>query len=914
MYSTEEVVPVEEGEEWGSEESIGDEIEDAGAKNMSSDEDFVLEDEEGTASKTPTPIETKEDDEPGEKKTNAGIAIVFPQKRKADEANVDEESKQPAASAHIENNNDPCSISIQTAPLKLKKKRKKLTPVTDIKTSSISHVPAGLQAVKAIKAASVAACTSVSSVNTNTVAGSCIKSVASGGGFVRGSQASTNVTHTNTSSVRIHSKLPVILNKSSLSTVAKPSASVALPTSHIQSVTTARGITASKNLSSAATTIKNLSSTATTISSPSLQSQAHLTATVPGVGKVMFVTSTGVPLQVLQAVPVSQQPLIQGKTVVLGNSIRSSPLCVVSSSSSYSTTTKVSQQSLVQGKTLNTDVLGSTSSSTPIHLVSTSSLSLTPTVLKATHVSQQPLVQGKTLSSALPRNTNASSSVFVVSSPSSLSSSAGVTGPMQVLKAVPVSHQPLVQSKTLNTAASGSTSGSSQVRLVSPISSPSTVAASVLPSSSLPVKSTTSGSQLPSSPAHKVVISATPTNVANILSTAKQASHVATTSASSLSPSVILVQRPGTGEVVPLAVKGGTMVLPTPSASQQVVVLRPSNALASSTTPGTGISVLGNTKISQTGLGHKVILSPSTNPTGQSLPQLKPKTASIATGIKPFVQVAMSPIGTKPSEPKMTAVALGNKPVITTTVTALPTAKASTTTVTLGSNSTVLMASTAGAKPTCTASLADSENVAMRAMTSSEITTPNKQPTDVESHDICNTEVPHSITKALTSLCDAMKVEDKQKLLALSQDTDLKQNEKIKCEEHLLSSKTIPLDESCDSGKLAGNGNENEDSTGSKEKEQGDKNCSEFLLDLTCYETSVSDSAGCEESDDSAPNGLHQDVKKSPLTETDVKLCNGVACLVTHVNSDEEKKLDSVEQNQAAVANQTSNGKAVTEI
>ena len=835
---------------------------------MSSDEDFVLEDEEGRAGKTPTPIETKEDSEPGENKINTGTAIVFPQKRKADEANDDEESKQPAASAHIENNNDPCSISIQTAPLKLKKKRKKLTPVTDVKTSCISHVPAGLQTVKAIKVASVSACTSVSSVNTNTAAGGCIKSVASGGGFVRGSQASTNVTQTNTSSVRIHSKLPVILNKSSLSTVAKPSASVALPTSHIQSVTTASAITASKNITSAATNIKNLSSTATTISSPSLQSQAHLTATVPGIGKVMFVTSTGVPLQVLQAVPVSQQPLIQGKTVVLGNSVRSSPLCVVSSSSSHSTTTKVSQQSLVQGKTL---------------------------------------------SSALPKSTNVSSSVFVLSSPSSLSSPAGVTGPVQVLKAVPTSQKPLVQSKVVNTAASGSTSGSSQVPLVSSTSSPSTAAASVLPSSSLPVKSTTSGSQLPSSPVHKVVISATPTNVANILSTAKQASHVATTSASSLNPSVILVQRPGTGGVLPLAVKGGTMVLPTPSASQQVVVLGPSNALASSTTPGTGISVLGNTKISQTGHGHKVILSPSTNPTGQSLPQLKPKTTSIATGIKPFVQVAMSPIGTKPSEPKTTAVALGNKPLTTTTVTALPTAKASTTTVTLGSNSTVLMASTAEAKPTCTTSLADSAKVAMRATTSSEITTPNKQPTNVESHHVCNTVVLHSVTKTLTSLYDTVKVEDKQKLLALSPDTDLKQTKLIKCEEPLLSSKTIPLDESCDSGKLAGNGIENEDSIGSKEKEQDDKNCSELLLDLTCYETSVSDSAGCEESDDSAPNGLHQDVKKSPLTETDVKLCNGVACLVTHINSGEEKKLDSVEQNQAAVANQTCNGDAVIE-
>ena len=894
MYSAEEVIAAEEGEEWGSEKSIEDEIEDAGAQNMSSDEDFVLEDEEGRRSKMPTPIETKENSEPSANKANSGTAIiVLPQKRKADETNVDKESKQPAASAHVDNNNDPCSISIQTAPLKLKKKRKKSTPVTDVKTTSMSHVPAGLQAVNAIRAASVATCTTVSSVSTNTVAGSCVKSVASGGGFVRVSQAPTNVTQTNTSSVRIHSKLPVILNKSNLSTVAKPSASVALPTSHIQSITAARAITA----------LKNLSSTATTSSSPSLQSHAHLAAAVPGVGKVMFVTSTGVPLQVLKAVPVSQQPLVQGKTVVLGKTIGSSSLGVVSSSSSHSTTTNVLQQSAA---------LVSTTSSTPIHLVSTGSSPSTPTVLKATPVSQQPLVQGKTLSSALPRSTNASSSVFAVSSPASLSSPAEVTAPMQVLKAVPMSQQPLVQGKTLTTAASGSSSSSSQVRLVSSISSPSTADPSVLAtcSSSLPVKPATSGSQLPSSPIHKVVISGTPTNVANILSTVKQASHLATTSASSLNRSVILVQRPGAGGVVPLAVKGGTMVLPTPSASQQVVVIRPSNALVSSTTPGTGISVLGNTKVSQTGLGHKVILSPSTNPSGQSLPQLKPKTTSIATGVKPFVQLAMP---TTPSEPKTTAVALGGKPLITTTVTALPKAKALTSTVTMGSNSTLLMAGTVGAKPTCTVSLAGSEEVGMRATTSSETTTPNKQPTVGESLHVCSTEVSHSVTKTPTSLCDTVMAVDKQKVLALSQGTDLQQNELIKCQEHLLFSKTIPLEETCDSGKLDRNGIENDNSTGSKEKEQDGKNCSELLLDLTCYETSVSDSAGCEESDDSTSNGFHQDVKKSPLTvQTDVKLCNGVACPVTHKG--EEQKHDSVEQNQPTLANQTSNGDAITEI
>lgn len=45
-FFLEEIILVVEGEEWGSEESIGDEIEDVGVKNMLSDEDFVLEDEE----------------------------------------------------------------------------------------------------------------------------------------------------------------------------------------------------------------------------------------------------------------------------------------------------------------------------------------------------------------------------------------------------------------------------------------------------------------------------------------------------------------------------------------------------------------------------------------------------------------------------------------------------------------------------------------------------------------------------------------------------------------------------------------------------------------------------------------------------------------------------------------------------
>ena len=832
LYYSEEDIPAEEGEEWGSEESLGDEIEDAGAKNMSSDEDFVLEDEEGRKSKTPTPNEKIKDGEVGENKESTGVPIVLPQKRKAEEANAVQENKQPTLSAHVDGDN-PCSISIQTAPLKLKKKRRKSPPVTDVKSLSvsqtmatsvpqkasprttvqanvqpISHVPAGLQ---------VANNNTAASVNKTVAAGSCIKTVTSGGVFVLGTQPSSSISQAgeNTTSVRIQPKLPVILNKPGSSTVVTPSSTVALPKTHTQSITSAHtGIVC-----------KVLSSTASTIASPNLQSQAHLSAAIPGMGKVMFVTSSGVPLQVLKAVPVSQQPL-------------------------------------------NTAVL---------------------------------------------KNAGSSTSVNVASSSSSLSTPTRGSVPLQVVKAVSVSEQLLVQGNTLNTALQGSSSAASSVCIVSPsLSTP--MGASVPASSSLAAISTTSASHLSSSPVHKVVISTAPTSLANVLSTTKQTSQVATTSALPHNSPVILVKHPGTGGVVPVAVKGGAMVMSVPSASQQVVVIRPPSTLASSTTTssatllsGTGISILGKNQIAQTARGDKVVTSPSVLPAGQRLLELKPKTTSVVTSNKPVVQVAMSPIGVKPSETKTATVGMESKPVVTTTMTTvMSTTEGSATTVTMGSNATPLITSSMESKTTSRASPVTNEQVALGTTTSLDIKAPNEQPSYVESHHACSTEVSHTMLQTLASHCVATKVTDTRTVLVSSLETDLEQNNQ-NCKGDLLPSKTIPSDRKCEAGNLAGNGIENKDNT---EKENG--NSPELLLDLTCYETSVSDSAGCEESDDSTPNGLHPDMRTSlpsKLTKTDVKLCNGVACPVSQTY--EEKELESVEQDHASVANQSSNGAAV---
>lgn len=785
MCSTEEDLPAEEAEEWGSEESIGEEIEDAGAKNMSSDEDFVLDDDESKNDKTPTSEQTNKDGEDGEKKGNVATQSSLPQKRKAEEVNITEESKQPVASPGVNDDDDPCSIAIQTAPPRLKKKRKKHSQVAELKTATvpqtvaavvpqtvvpktlqgnqnIAHVPAGLQVVKEKKAVDLAVKTSAS-VNTtmavdNTVTTSAVS--------VTGTLPSTSITQAvkNASSVRIHPQLPVTLNTSTSSAAAaKPGSLVVVPSSHVRSATSAQAVTVSKNISS----------TGVTVTPQHLQSQARLPAAV---GKVMLVSSSGVPLQVLKTMPVSQ--------------------------------------AVIQGKTVNPSLL------------------------------------------TTPGNTR----VCVVSSSTSLTSPVG-----------------------LATLAS---------------SSPSAKSAS---------------SQLPSSAIPKVAISVAPTNLSSVLSSAKQASHVSTTSASPLHSPVFLVQRPGAGGVVPLTVKGGAIVMSAPSASQQVVVIRPSSALTSSTTStttllsGAGISVLGNAQIAQTTLGHKVVLSASS-----SLPH------------KTVVQVAKAPLESKPSELKTASQALGNKPVLvmTTASPSIITAnKAATTSVTLGSSSAVLVTKAPDSKPTCPALAVVNEQVVQGRVASSTVTATNKQLSNVES--VCGTKVSETITKTLASNCDAVKgtdthtvtpvSPDTQTVVTLSPETDSKQINAT-CEDKSLPAVTINTNMNSQPENIAVD-NYNK-ATELHEKDKDTHNGSDPLVDLTCYETSVSDSAGCDESDDSAPNGLHPDLKTSlprKLTETDAKLCNGVNRSVSTDTKCEEKGLDSVERRSHAATVQTTNGVVMNE-
>ena len=228
----------------------------------------------------------------------------------------------------------------------------------------------------------------------------------------------------------------------------------------------------------------------------------------------------------------------------------------------------------------------------------------------------------------------------------------------------------------------------------------------------------------------------------------------------------------------------------------------------------------------------------------------------------------------------------------------------------MGSNSTVLIITPVESKSTCAASPACNQQVALGSNTSADVTAPNEQSSKVESPCVCSTEVSHAITRTVATNCNTVKVTDTQTVSALSPHTDFKQNDQ-KCEDSLLSSKTIPLGPNCEPGRCI----ENKDSTDGNKNEKDAKNGFEQLLDLTCYETSVSDSAGCDESDDSGPNGLHPDTKTtlpSKLIETDVELCNGVPSPLTQDKKCEEKELGSGEQNHAAVADRTSNGVTIS--
>lgn len=870
----EEIIPAAEGEEWGSEESIGDEIEDAGAKNMSSDEDFVLEDEEqGRKSKTPTP-EEKKDSEPDKCKGTTGPPLMLPIKRKAEGEISPEESKLLTARPHVKNDNDPCSISIQTAPLKMKKKQKKLT---DVKTSSaavsqvkatsvpqassVIHVPSGLRAVSAI----------VSSVNTKTVAGSCVKpSFTPSGVLVVGSTGpSSNITKAKASSVRIHPKLPVILSKASFTAIPKPKSLDAQHTSSFQTVCSSVASTASNNPSSA--------------TSVTLQSPTHLAATIPGIGKVMFVTSSGVPLQVLRAVPVSKQPLLQGRTVTLGSTISTSPLQVVTSSSSHSVQVEVPKSVSVSQQSSSLAAGSSTSTSSPRCSVSSSLLFSSPVpsqVLNATQESHPPLALSNTLNTTSAASSSPSSSVCGVLSSSSLSTSTGVAVPVQALQA---------QGKILNLATVKSDSESSPFLTVSSTSLPLAPAGTVQSvCSSLSVVSTVGGSQIPSSSIQKDELSEITPGLANILSKSKQTSNVITTNASPVNPPVILIRHPGTGGVVPLMVKGGSVVVPTSSTSQQLVFLRSSNVMTSSVTTSTATVV--------STLGHKVALSPCISSAGQSLSHLKPKTTSMVPTNEPLVQASMPSL----CEQNISTTSLAS---------ALPITKELTTTSPLGSNSTELNGTGTQSRPLFSASCISDKQVVLKERTLSENSSLNKQPTGEESNPLCTKNKMTLTGEDNQASPNTIKTASLQTETGAAMDSKLKYVNPTRIEENVLPSTTTPLDNKCERGRSPRSSLDNKDKVDFSEKEMDTKNCPELSLDLTCYETSVGESTGCEESDDANPNGLCQDVEN--IAD---KLCNGTARELGLAKSRIKDKVYCAEQNHPVEADQTSNGDLVTEI
>lgn len=848
MYSLEEIIQDEEEEleEWGSEGSIGDEIQDAGAQNMSSDEDFVLETEEhGKNSKVP---ETKTDHEQDKNKGVSGTPVIMiPQKRKAELENSSNERKQFKASTHPVNESKPCSISIQTTPLKIKKQKK----ATDVKStstgvsqakssvvpqvSSVIHVPSGLRMVKDGRLSVGTARSGVSTANTNTVTGTTLKTLTSGGVLVVASSPSGNINQGNSSTFRIHPKLPVILNKAASATVPKVKSTEAEGTSN----------TASKNISPTV--------------SATQQSPAQLAATLPGIGKVMFVTSTGVPLQVLRAVPVSKQSLLQGISVTLGSTTSSSPVQVVSSSS---------------GQSSSASAVARSSNSTSGHLTSTTSSPSTTVpvqLVKQTPASCQPIAQIKTSNTDFAANSNSSSS--------SLPASTRATVPLNVLNAALGLKSTSGQAKLVTTVTSNKESSSHNVSLTS-LALVQTGA--VQPSSSSsPVQST--GPQTPSS---KVVLSVVAPNAASKSSTSQPTSNVMTTSASPVNPAVILLRHPVTGGVMPVTLKGGTVVVTTPSTTQQVVLIRNSNVVSSSSTTN-AVTVVSS-------LGGKVVLSPSVSSTKQGVFQCKPKISSILPASKPLDKESMTSLAEGSTSTADSLSGLINSTAQAT----LPITKEITSTTTLGSNSTALVKTEAHSKPT---SCSNDEQFATKTNTSAQASSSNGQPCDEELNRLYDYEVSHAGDANQTLLCTT-KPSDKVTITTAAIDSRLRQINLTKTEENVQPSKTI----SPGLERTPGSNIDNEKLDLSK-KGKVIKSSGDLSLDLTCYETSVGDSTGCEESDDSAPNGRCREVLNN-----EGKLCNGIACAVSQTNSPKENKVDCRERNIPAKTDQISNGILVT--
>lgn len=342
-----------------------------------------------------------------------------------------------------------------------------------------------------------------------------------------------------------------------------------------------------------------------------------------------------------------------------------------------------------------------------------------------------------------------------------------------------------------------------------------------------------------------------------------------------------------------------------------------------------------------------VTSAPTLSQAGHSLPQVETKVSSVVSGNKSFVKETVCPSGvtaanstvalestavlpiTMATASMLPAFSKGpnsiltmgigstssitcpvkSKPTITASSTSnkqvgpkeIPSNDVSTTPVTLESKSAVMLVSPEEAKLTC-ASSHDQE------VTSSHVTSPNECALKADSLCLSTTEASNTIPRTKISQCDGVKVVQSQTKPALSPQTDLEKTD-AKSEDSFLPAKSMPLGLNGETKELADSCTDMKGTVGLKEKDS--KNDCELLLDLTCYETSVSESGGCEESGDFSSNGLYPNPNTtlpSKLTETDVKQCNGVTSPLSQEVTHEGKELDCQDQNLDTVVDKTSEG------
>ena len=313
-------MPDEVGEEWGSEESLGDEIEDAGAKNMSSDEDYVLEDEEGSRAPSPKSHAVNKGDEGIDATMNATAESSVPQKRKAVEVVGAVEAKGPSASPDVNDKDDSCSIAIQTAPPRLKKKRRKQLAASDdavgkgsqetaptepkiasstgTQANRIVHIPVCLKMVEKTKKPERL---SVNDVGGNEKPLSFGKAGLAGFSDTR-LHPSTNSNQSATNSGLVQKcvtvgKSPVVVTQSSTASLTKTVSRLAAssPRPPLQTVPGVQCVAVSNDGSKAPSSVQ-----------PS-------TVMPTAVSQVMLVTRSGVPLKVVRTVPIPL-PGVQVKT------------------------------------------------------------------------------------------------------------------------------------------------------------------------------------------------------------------------------------------------------------------------------------------------------------------------------------------------------------------------------------------------------------------------------------------------------------------------------------------------------------------------------------------------------------------------------------------------------------------------